>query len=433
VATSEEELQRLLATQNQPDVPADAQYYNQPQQAPAPSAPSQAPQNQGSNVAQAVANMQPAPQAPQQSNLQAFFSNFNPQVPGHGIIPTLADLEKNQANANQAAYEQNKKNTLDQAAALDELHAEKASAPVLKSFLKNMPGISPEVSQAIDGMDVSTLRSFLPRLSESFKLQNDITDAVLKPKKEAETVRHNKAEEDIQRLHYENLLKEQQNKGQEKADQQTTKRVDDTLDTLATVKRGASAGTFGMAAKRSVLASDGLRILDQIKSGTIKADPSVQQELATVMASALSGGAQPGEHAIRAFVNRTGQGDAAKAAVYLSSAPQSAISKAFLKQWEAQLQGQDKYYKDLRDQTVQSQWEKLKPALDKNPSEKARFIRSVKAQYPNFDISKLGEKNSDYGFGPLSGANVPKSVEDLDKMSDQELKEYLKPSPQRKK
>lgn len=398
VSPQREALENLLATQNVPNEQA-------------PMAP-QAPASMAPVSGYEQALTQPASQVsiPQPSKLQSILTGLGATFKGGDAPKAMRDLQTQKTEEfklQRQLQEDERKKNLESAKILEELHAQRTSLPTLKSTLKGLPGISPEIAAGIDSMDEATLRSFLPRLSDSFKLQNDIQDSLTRVAQQKETKRANIADEDakkidqeIQREHYAQLRSEAGEKRQEKQNTAITKRVDDTLDTLSTVKRGASAGTFGMAAKRSVLASDGLRIIDAIKSGQIVGDKAVQEELATVMASMLTGG-QPGEHAIRAFQTRTGLTDSAKAAAYISSAPSNAISKAFLKQWEHQLEGQDKYYRELRDNTIKAQWEKLKPSLDKNEEEKKRFIRSLKANYPEYDIKRLGEKPDDYGFGPL--------------------------------
>ena len=170
----------------------------------------------------------------------------------------------------------------------------------------------------------------------------------------------------------------------EKKDTATVKRkdaaikeVNSTIDTLSGLKRMGTQGPFVMSNKRVILANDGLRMIDQVKSGYVKGDATVEAELATMLASLMTGGNAPAMQTIEHFMSKTSLKTAANVAKYLTAKPQDALSKPMIKQLEHQILGQKKYWSEVRNQVTAGQYVKLEHIFAEFPEEKLRFDRAI--------------------------------------------------------
>ena len=136
---------------------------------------------------------------------------------------------------------------------------------------------------------------------------------------------------------------------EQKTSMDDEKRIDDSIKELAGIRRGANAGVYGMASRREALARDGLRIIGQIRRGEVVGNPQSEQELSYNMMSMLAGGNTPEANLVRDFMGKTAKRTVAEAAQFVTSNPRESVTKGFLNQYEAQLSGQQKFWRGERE------------------------------------------------------------------------------------
>ena len=181
------------------------------------------------------------------------------------------------------------------------------------------------------------------------------------------------------------LMKQEEEKANTvdtKETQADEKVLNDTIDTLAGLRRGSNAGVYGMAAKRVALAADGLRLIDNIKAGKIVPDQSVLAEQARNLDSLLSNN-QGSAAMTHDLIQKTGKSTLAGALEFLFSTPFSATNASLLKNVEEQVKGQRDFWRGERDKTLGSQKIKLEGVFsrDKSGEMSDRFDRAAAAVF----------------------------------------------------
>jgi len=157
-------------------------------------------------------------------------------------------------------------------------------------------------------------------------------------------------------------------------------------------KIGVVAGDKGArtdyirALNRAQLTQDGLRIIEDIKAGKFKVTPQVQAELATVLASALSGGMAPSEGQVKELMPDTLAKTAGEIKQYLTSGPASSASKRIMQHWEETIRGQYSFWRGK----VQSKNRIMESAVDmyvdEFPELRPYWKRAIKEQYKDTDV-----------------------------------------------
>jgi hypothetical protein len=181
------------------------------------------------------------------------------------------------------------------------------------------------------------------------------------------------------------------------------KNVVDATQRVEGLKNAARQSPVGTPINRSMNASDGLRLIKMAKDGKIKANPSFESELATTMAATLGTNGQMAHAFIESFKTKTGKSDLAGIAQYVTANPTTSVSKEILNNYEAQLQGQQGFWEETRDNNIMGQWELAKPSFEKYPKYKTAFENSVKRTFPGFDLSRFQEN----GRQSVEAANAP--------------------------
>ena len=187
----------------------------------------------------------------------------------------------------------------------------------------------------------------------------------------------------------------------------------DYVQTALTVKRGASAGNYGMANKREILSDNALRLIAMAERGDVKKSRQFETDLAATLASVTMGGNQPAEQTIRAFMSKTGKKDMAGIAEYISGNPQDALTQEFLENYRHAMEAEKDFWKQKKNGITGGMEIALEPVFERNPGYKDRWHRIQEA------------KDRETEMPPAPGSSGKITGQDLDKMSTEELRKYV--------
>lgn len=376
----EDLLQQLLASQS-PTQPA-------PQAAPQPTnqvPPAQVPDEEIALLQERQKQLQ-QPQKPYKPNV------FLRALHGIGqgdILGTILKGQQDDALADQAFKAQQLKSVDDQIETVHKIKKAKITQENLPAFKEMLAKEGGFDKKLIDKFTLEGVQEFFPNISKAFEMHNNAAKQATDEASKAETARHNKAEEALTARGQDLTSGSKESAKRDKAEQLHGKSVDESIDTLSGLKRGANAGTYGMGAKRGLLSADGLRTISLIESGKVKSTTGVANELAANLAGVMTSGGHPAEGTIKAFVDKSFQGDVAKASSWLVGHPKDTITKSFLNNLKEQFAGQQTFWNEVRDDAIRGQYEKFRDRFEEYPELKSRWVNSIKQTFPDVKLDQL--------------------------------------------
>lgn len=192
--------------------------------------------------------------------------------------------------------------------------------------------------------------------------------------------------------------------------------------------KSANFGSIGMAQtqgsiiKRLLISDDAKRIIDSVKSGQFKANPQVARELATSLATAITGGSAPTQTQIDELVPQSLKGKIADLQQFATAKPQTFLSKDFLDHFEHQIQGQQKYWGEKANESAKKLYHTVKPVFERQDIETGLPV--------NKDLLENWE-NSIASFG-LNENTQNKTTNSMN-TSDENALKWLKANPNHEK
>ena len=172
-----------------------------------------------------------------------------------------------------------------------------------------------------------------------------------------------------------------------KASASDDKRFNDIVDTLQGRKRVGAGAPFQMAQQRLALANAGEKWLDAMKSGKVVSNQAALLQLKSNIDQMVSGGSGRSAEMVKMLLEKTGKSSLASALQYISSNPQNSTTKAFLDQYQNELDVEKSAWSEKRNQFLDAAMSDMQDILAKDPNKQKRVEGILKGIAPDYQPS----------------------------------------------
>ena len=181
----------------------------------------------------------------------------------------------------------------------------------------------------------------------------------------------------------------------QKNDQTDDKRFNDVVDTLQGRKRVGASAPYQQAQQRLSLANASEAWLKAMKTGKVVPNQASIAQLKSNIDSMVAGGSGRSVEMIKILMEKTRTSDTAQALQYVTSHPQAAASKAFLTQYQNELDVEKAAWEQKRNEYLDASLADLQDIVSADTSKAKRLKGILKGIAPGYPIEeRLGNLGS---------------------------------------